>query len=295
MASIAGGGWMRLVVAWVCSMAAPIGAAETGRLGEAIRLYENCHYSAARREFRELATADGGDIAVDFYLGRLALWFDEERNALQHLERAVRHAPSEARVQNALGDAFGLAAQRAPLWEKLSWANKARTAYEKAVALAPENPAWRWSLLGYYCIAPRIAGGSMEKAFRQATEIRRLDPVSGRIAFATLHLVENRTSAAFAEFDLVLQQTPDDFLALYQIGRCAAVSGEQLARGRAALERCLQLSPPRGDGMPTRSSTHYRLGEILQRLGDAGGAERHFSLARDANPDFRAAKVALKN
>jgi tetratricopeptide (TPR) repeat protein len=119
--------------------------------------------------------------------------------------------------------------------------------------------------------------------------------VGGRIAFATHYLCERKPAAAFAQFDDVLRENKNDFLALYQIGRCAALSGEQLERGRAALERCLTLSPPRGDGMPTLASTHHRLGNILEKMGDRAGAQGHYAAAVKMLPDFRAEKETLKN
>lgn len=262
----------------------------------AIGLYEARHYSEARRMFRALeTTCTAGDPNLDFYLGRLALWFDDEREALARLERAVARAPSAARLHNALGDACGLAAQKAGLLAKLGWAKKCLGAYERAVALEPDNTAYRWSLLGYYLVAPRIAGGGREKALAQAEAIKRLDAMAGRIAHATLWLAERNFSAAFAEFADVAESASDDFLVLYHIGRCAAISGEQLERGRRALERCLDLSPPSGDGMPTLASVHYRLGNVLEKLGQTAAAQHAYAAATRCNPDFRPEKIALKN
>jgi len=263
--------------------------------GPAVALYEERRYSEARELFGELAGARPDDVEVNFYLGRLALWFDEEEAALEHLERAAAIAPSDARVRNALGDAYGLAAQNAPLLAKFDWARKCRTAYEQAVALEPDNPNYRWSLVGYYQLAPRLVGGGMARAYAEAAEMRRLDPMSGRIAFATLCLAEGRAGRAFEQFDEVLDTAPDDFLALYHVGRCAAISGEQLERGLAALRRCLQMTPPQGDGKPTHAYVHHRLGNILEKMGDRIGAEAEYAAARARNPDFRPAKMALKN
>lgn len=258
-------------------------------------LYEERRYSEARVVFKRLADDQPDSVAINFYLGRLALWFDDGAGALACLEKAARAAPGEARVQNALGDACGLAAQKASLLAKLGWARKCLAAYEKAVALEPKTVTYRWSLLGYYCVAPRIAGGGIEKAFVQAEEIRRLDPMSGRNAFATLYLCDHKPAAPFAQFDAVLREEPDNFTALYQVGRCAALSGDQLERGRAALLRCLAMVPPAADGMPTLANAHHRLGNILDKLGDRGGAESHYAAALKINPDFRAEKDELRN
>jgi tetratricopeptide (TPR) repeat protein len=274
------------------SIFAPLGQAAD--LQQGMTQYEARHYSAAREIFNEVECEQGSNLETDFYLGRLALWFDDVPSALLRLERCSRQAPQQARMQNALGDACGLAALNANIFAKLGWARRCLDAYERAVELEPQNPEWRWSLVGYFCSAPRLAGGGMEKAYAQAKEIRRLDAASGRVAFATLYLADGRCAAAFAEFDPVLRETPDDFLALYQVGRCAALSGQQVDRGIAALRRCLVLPEPVA-GLPSYANVHYRLGNLLEKQGCAEEAKLEYARALAANADFRPAKVALKN
>jgi tetratricopeptide (TPR) repeat protein len=126
-------------------------------------------------------------------------------------------------------------------------------------------------------------------------EIKKLDAMSGRVAFATLYLADKNYAAAFVQFDEVLRERPDDFLALYHIGRCAALSGQQLDRGLEALKRCLSLSPPSGDGMPTIASVRYRLANILERKGALADANAEYEAVAKQDPDFRPAKIALKN
>lgn len=282
--------------AWFFGSVLVLSAAEgADDFANALRLYESRHYAEARACFIRLASERPDDVQIDFYLGRLALWFDDGQAALAILERAGRRAPRDARIQNALGDAYGLMAQNAGFLSKLGWARKCLAAYQRAVELVPDNAAYRWSLVGYYCMAPSIAGGGHDQAFAQAAVIRQLDPMGGRIAFATLFLAEKRNAEAFAEFDAILRNAPDDFLALYHIGRCAALSGEQLDRGAWALRRCLRLPAPAGDGMPTLASVHYRLGNILEKQGALAAAEREYALASQEQPDFRPAKTALKN
>jgi len=261
----------------------------------ALQLYDSRRYSDARERFDVLARERIDDPEIHFYRGRLALWFDDARGALALLEKAARTSPDDPRLHNALGDAYGLMAQTAPLLLKLGWAKKCLAAYERAVELAPRNVDFRWSLLAYYGVAPALAGGGKQKAFGQAAIIRSLDPASGRIAFATLFLAEKRTAAAFLEFDSFLRENPDDFMALYQLGRCAAMSGEELDRGAAALRQCLAIRPPSGDGMPSHANVHYRLGNILEKRGDHNGARVAYAAAMELEPDFRPEKSALKN
>jgi tetratricopeptide (TPR) repeat protein len=284
--------WLLLLFS---SLAAGASAQNASDLSRALDCYHARRYTEARTLFTDLARERPVDVEIDFYLGRLALWFDDEAGALRHLERAGGAAPTDARVMNALGDAYGLAAQNAPLLTKLVWARKCLGAYSRAVELEPRNPAYRWSLFGYYCVAPRLAGGGFDRARAQATEIARLDGLSGVVARVTLALAEKRFADAFAECDTVLRSQPDHFVALYQLGRCAALSGTQLERGRAALERCLELKAPEGDSQPTHACVHYRLGNLHEKQGEQGRADFHYAAARAAHPDFRPEKIALKN
>ena len=105
-----------------------------------------------------------------------------------------------------------------------------------------------------------------------------------------------RSTEAFAEFDSVLRESPDDFLALYHIGRCAALSGQQLDRGIAALRRCLVLPEPEpAAGLPSYANVHYRLANLLEKRGCGDEARQEYARAMAANLDFRPAKMALKN
>lgn len=282
--------WASLAGLTVVVRAQPAGDFQT-----ALTCYRETRYGEARRIFERLAADRPDDLELEFYRGRLALWFDDGAQGLALLEKAAQREPGSARLQNALGDAYGLAAQQANLLAKFGWAKKCQAAYERAVALEPDNCNYHWSLLGYYFLAPCIAGGDRERAWAQAAEIARLDPTSGRIARATLDLGEKKYAAAFAQFDEVLRRAPDDFLALYHIGRCAAVSGEQIDRGIAALRRCLVLAPPAVEGRPQAADIHYRLANLLEKKGDAAAARAEYERAQRANPDFRPAKVALKN
>lgn len=284
--------WALLMFSTVVAGASARASADLAR---ALDCYHARRYSEARAIFGRIAVERPRDPEIEFYLGRLALWFDDGPAALANLEHAATLTPDDARIQNALGDAYGLAAQNANLVMKLGWARKCRAAYERAVALEPKNPAFRWSLLGFYYLAPRIAGGGIEKARVQADEIARLDPMNGRIARATLALGEQKFEAAFAQFDQVLRDAPDDFLALYHVGRCAALSGRQVDRGIAALRRCLELRPPEGDGQPTLACVHHRLGKLLETKGDAAAAQAEYASTLRLEPDFRPVKIAPAN
>jgi tetratricopeptide (TPR) repeat protein len=266
-------------------------ALDPAAFSAAVELYQQ-RKPEAQAAFDKLAAANPDNADIQFYLGRLALQRGDHEGAVKYLEKAVALAPGDSRMHHRLGDAYGLSAQKAGLFSKMSFAGKCRTAYEKAVALEPKNIDARLALLAFYQQAPAIAGGGMDKAHAQAQEIKQLDAGRGRQAIAGLYLAEKKYPEAFAEFDAVLKEKPGDYAALYQVGRLAAVSGQQLDRGLATLRQCLSATPP--ENQPGHAAVHWRLGNILEKQNDRAGARAAYEAALKVDPNFPQASEALK-
>ncbi|MBL9214053.1 MAG: tetratricopeptide repeat protein [Opitutaceae bacterium] len=282
---------LRLAAALACLVPAAF-AADPAAYAAAVELYAQRKPVEAQAAFAALAAADPANADVHFYLGRLALQRDDHEEARRHLERAVALAPTNSRMQHRLGDAYGRAAQKAGLFAKLGWAAKCLAAYERAVALDPANVDARFSLMGFYLQAPALAGGSPEKALAQAAAIKELDSYRGALAAASAHAASQRFDLAFAEYEAALRIRPGDYAALFQLGRLAAVSGQQADRGLAALRAC--LAQPTPEGQPGHAQAQWRLGAILERQGDAAGARAAYEAARQLDPGFAPAAESLR-
>ena len=63
---------------------------------------------------------------------------------------------------------------------------------------------------------------------------------------------------------------PDNYAALYQVGRLAATSGQYLDRGLVSLRRSLEFAVP--DNTPGHPAAQWRIGNILERKNDPAGA-----------------------
>lgn len=269
-------------------------AADPAALEAARALYRERGKSAeAQAAFEALAAADPQDPAAQLHLGLLALRRDEPAQAIAYLERAVQLSPDDGRNHQALGDAYGRSAQKASLFQQLGFAKKCLASYQRAVALAPDRVEFRQSLFEYYRQAPAIAGGGGEKAAAEAAAIKRLDPAAGRIAFATLYVSEKKYGEAFAQFDEVLATSPDDYTALYQVGRLAALTGHSIDRGIAALRRCLELTPPVGPAVPAPAHVQWRLGTLLEKKSDVAAARAAYAAALKLDPNFASASESL--
>ncbi|MEI6106855.1 MAG: tetratricopeptide repeat protein [Opitutae bacterium] len=258
----------------------------------AVELYTQRKPLEAQKAFEVLAATAPDDANIQFYLGRLALQRGDQENAVVHLEKAVALSPQDSRMQLRLGDAYGLTAQKAGLFSKMSWAGKCRTAYEKAVALDPKNIDARWSLMEYCRQAPSIAGGGNDKALVQAIEIKKLDLGRGRIAVASVYVSDKKYDLAFSEFEEALKADPTNYAALFQTGRLAALSGQRLDGGLEVLRQCLAMTPP--DGQPGHAAAHWRIGNILEKINDKPGARAAYEAALKVDPKFPPAIESLK-
>jgi tetratricopeptide (TPR) repeat protein len=189
---------LRAALAFASLATLGFGALDQAAYNAAVELYTQ-RSPGAQAAFEKLAAANPDNASILFYLGRLALQRNDHEAAVKHLEKAVALAPNDSRMHHRLGDAYGLSAQKAGLFSKMSLAGKCRTSYEKAVELDPKSLDARFALLGFYQQAPGIAGGGLDKAHVQAQEIKRLDAGRGRQAVAGLYIVEKKYAEAFAE------------------------------------------------------------------------------------------------
>jgi len=212
------------------------------------------------------------------------------------------------------------------MFGKMRLAGKVKDAFERAVALAPAKPEYRESLLQFYVAAPAVAGGGLDKARAQATEIAKLDAVRGELAFATIARADGKPDEALARLKSAQAKRPDDarlalqvglvlqeqrkydeafawfqqtvakdpgaLAAWYQIGRTAVLSNSRHAEGEAALKRYLAGKPETND--PPHAAAHWRLGMLYEQQQRPTDARAQYQAALKLDPDHAEAKAALK-
>jgi len=294
-------------------------------LDPAIQLFQAGRYAEAHKTFAAYAAAHPKDVDGAYWTGRALLGMRDADKAIDWLEKAAKLGPRRSDVFLALGRAYGRAAQEASLLRKPGLAKNARAAWDKAVALDPGNLEARGDLVQYHIMAPGFMGGDVDEARRQADEIGKRDAVQGAIARATIaqgekdvagaerivqealvksptnpqlrrtlgliYQSEKKWEAAFATYEAMLADNADAWDALYQIGRTAALSGQRLDRGAAALKR--YLGHTAGPDEPPMANAHYRLGMILEQQGNRAGARSEYQAALKLDPSLKDAKEAL--
>jgi len=231
--------------------------------------------------------------------------------AIELAEAWAAREPQNSLAFLWLGRAYGRQALEASVFTKLSWAGKCREAWENAVRLDGSNIDAHFDLLGYYLQAPGVAGGGRDKAEAALPAIDALhasygelargqiasankdpaaaqrhfeaavtaDPASirARTALANLHLRAQRNSDARGVWQQVLQAEPANVYAVYQLGRLAALTGEELDQGLSQIDQFLAVADKPSD--LSVEGAHWRRGQILAKLGRTDEARAALQLA----------------
>ncbi len=278
-----------------------------------------------RQMLAECAAGDPQDPRVLLALGRGFLRGGDENRAVFWFEHAAKLEPTCSECQLWLGRAYGAQALQAPLLRQTTIAKKVRKSFERAVELDPANLFARSALVEYYSRAPGFLGGGIEKARKEAEEIRRRDPLRGHGALGRIAEHEKRFDEAAREYETArrefpaspeplfwrarlaerqkdyetafeqleaLTSTASQMEALYEIGRLAAASGRRLDRGEEALKTYLGRSAT-GPEEPSLASAHHRLGAVYEKKKDRAQARREYAAALELDPMLTEARQAL--
>ena len=259
--------------------------------------------------------------------GRAAISRGDTAAAIDILENAVAQSPKSAEAHFYPANAYGSKAQKSGMFGAARYASRAKGEFLKAVALNPQYVEARFGLVQFYAAAPGIMGGSYEKAFEQAKEIKTIDPIAGHRAYAFIYSqqkkpdlakqeyldaireqpnslmahghfgqylvnVEKNYTAAFAEFETALKLDPSYMPAFYHLGRTAAQANTNVAPGEEALKKYLAYTPKENE--PTLANAHYFLGAIYENEGKKAEAKQIYQAALKLNPSLKQASEALK-
>ena len=285
-------------------------------------LFETGNSAAAVALVRPLADTSASAATL---LGRIAWRSANYKDAARWLDAAIALDPRRVDAHVWRGRTYVQEIETVNFMRKGAVAGRARGMFEKAIEIDPSSFEAREARTEYLMNAPGIAGGSMDKARAEANVAKRASPVRGALlvgrveekagnagvaeaeyraltksfpdsgggweALATLYQSQSRWDDAFRIIDDRLRANPNDNGMLYQLGRAASLSGQRLEAGEEALRRYLARENARKafDG-----SVHFRLAAILERRGDAPGAQSEYERAIALDPRNVAAKRALE-
>lgn len=248
-------------------------------------------YPEARAALEKIVAAEPNHAAACHAFGLLL----KLRGDAPSYQEAVKWLAQAARLEPDnpiyLGDFGGTSLQLASRTRSYSAATQGRDAMERAVALKPDYLEAREGLYQFYQRAPWPIGSSA-KAAAHLAEIRRRDPVRAMLLEVNARAAAKDYAGAFAICANVLANNPSDYNALYYYGRTASISGQNLERGLAALQKCLTLTPPT-PASPSHSHVWNRIGNVLEKLQRRDDARAAYEKALQLDASNQPASDAL--
>jgi tetratricopeptide (TPR) repeat protein len=301
-------------------------AGQNADTASGVRLFEAGKFKEAKTVFEPAFKANTRDAAAAFYLGRIAMEERKNDRAADYFETATKLDAKNSTYFLWLGRAYGREAQSANVLRQPGLAKKTRSAWERAIELDPDNLDARTDLIQYYVQAPGFLGGSTQKALDQAEEVRKRNALRGLLELGALYERDKRTAdaekaylaaskeksdrhvgeyrlgvfyqntgafdKAFELFESMIAANPNEFGALFQIGKTGAMSGQRLERAEEALHAYLQTTPGRND--PSLAAAHWRLGMVYEKRQDKPRAKSEYETALRLDPAFKQATESLK-
>jgi tetratricopeptide (TPR) repeat protein len=291
-----------------------------------MRLFEARGYGVAQTCFEAQLAEHPGTAAAMAFLGRTYIERRQPRPAIEWLKKAVEAAPNRSDYHDWLGQAYGIAAERAPVVRQLSLAVKTRKEFERAVELDPANLDAVDDLIEFQIEAPPLMGGSLAKARLHAAEVGRRDALRGRLdaaaiasreggpaaaerellgvvqefpndarprlALGTAYVQQGAYDKAFETLEVALRLDPDNGEAYHELAKAAMRSGQRLDRAQELLCRYVKRLPAGDDG--ELADAHFWLGALLERRSDRAGAREHYQAVLRLDPTSDAAQDALR-
>lgn len=297
-------------------------AAPAQSLDAGVKLFEAGKYVEAKAFFSPYADQNP---EAAYYVGRI-IGAQNQDNAADWFAKAMKMNPNSSVYVEWYGRALGDEASRASKFKLPFLARKVKAAFEKAIALDPNNIDAREDLMQYYIRAPRILGGSRKKAREIALEVKRRNAYRGgfdvagvcagdkdfacaerelaslKDAYPDSAMVYSQLAAyyanqsqfdkAFAVIDARLKTNPGEMAALFALGRTGALSGQNLDLAENALKSYLASPPAVNPVSP--AIVHFRMGMVYDREGKTDLARAEYHIALQLNPRFEDPKKALE-
>jgi tetratricopeptide (TPR) repeat protein len=258
------------------------------------------------------------------FLSRIYFQLEMWDTALRMAEKSVALEPRNSLYQQWLGRTAGRKAENSNPFTAFGLARRVKTAFERAVAIDPDNIEARTDLAEYYLEAPAFLGGDKNKARLQGDAVMAHDPGLANYIYARVEekqgsgRAEEQYKKAIAaggnsarywvelayyyrragrpqEMEAALTQSRSanhaDGMPAFDGAFILLRTGRNFPGAVEMLRHYLNGENLSEEGPAFRAK--YLLGELLEKQGDHQGAADEFRSALALAQQFRPARDAL--
>ena len=221
-------------------------------------------------EAEKLATArlaqEPGNVGAMVARSSAILGGDENRieEAVKQAEQCVALQPKAAPCHVALGSALGSKAMSAGIMAAMGYIGTIKDSFVKAVELDPKDYDARYSLLQFYMMAPRIAGGGMGKAETLAKETAAINLEGSKVMLAAIAAQEDELAKAEAAALAIKPGSDEDVMQRHEEVMTNIAGRYMGGKKMADAERVMREAQKR---YPDSVTVPYMVGRVQQEQG----------------------------
>ena len=156
--------------------------------GEAAFKEEN--YNLAQTYLKTCFDKHPDNSEITFKLARSYAKTENWKAAAETYKILVEANPNNADYNFYYGGSLGLYAKNINPVKSVTYISDIKYYLKKAIELDPKHIDARWALVQIYMELPFIVGGSKSTAKDYATQLLKLSPVDGRLAYGYIHFYE---------------------------------------------------------------------------------------------------------
>ncbi|HEV2175991.1 MAG TPA: tetratricopeptide repeat protein [Terriglobia bacterium] len=284
---------LAVLSAWTL-LATPLSPSAPGAVPNPDALIKAGHWKRARATLDELCRADSGGARCAYWRSQVKDAFGDLDAALPLAEKAVQLDGGNAAYHYQLAQVCGETAENASFFKAAAWAKRFKAEAEQAASLDSRNTDARFALIEYYLQAPRLIGGSKDKAAAMAREIAKIDPAQGYLAEARLAEDRKDTAAEEQSYRKAVAANPRDYDALVALAAfCARDSVKKYGEAAKYARQALEVDLGRVEAY-SALSTASAAREDWSSL-DSALAEAARNVSDDFSPYYQAGRVLLEN
>lgn len=304
-----------------------IHAQTTDVITKAHELMDAQKNQAAKILLEKAFKSEHNNSEIPFLLGKICMSEGDFNSAIDWFDEATDLDKKNSEYHYWLGKAYTYEIPNTDYFNKGVFSYKAKNNLEKSIEL-DENNLDAYYLLGIFLLsAPSIAGGDEDDAWEIAEKLEKKDFFTGHFLKAFYHKKNKNYNLALKEYELIMERFPKNtdvlyeigiiyqkqkkydsafssfekaieidimaYNSIYQIGKTAAISNQNLDRGIECLKIYLDHKP--APGLPKLDAAHWRLSSIYKLKGDIELSKKELNKAIELNPEKKFYKTLLES